>query len=86
MTPEKTKALKLVKQAHGMLAKVISMIEAGDYCPDIIQQADSVTGFMTSAKRELLAGHLNGCVMHRMHEDKDQTIKELMKIYQLTAR
>jgi len=86
MTPEKAKALKLAKQAQGMLSKVIAMIEAGEYCPNILQQADSVSGFISSVKRELLVGHLNGCVMHRMHEDKEQTIKELMKIYQLTER
>jgi len=86
LPPQKAKALKVAKQARGMLDKVIAMIEAGDYCPNIIQQADSVNGFMSSVKRELLAGHLDTCVMNRMKENKEQTIKELMKIYNLAER
>jgi DNA-binding FrmR family transcriptional regulator len=84
--PKKAKALKSAKQAQGMLAKVIDMIGQGEYCPDIIQQADSVIGFMTSVKRELLAGHLDTCVQKRMSEDKEQTIRELLKIYNLSDR
>lgn len=81
---QKTKALRVAKQARGMIDKVIAMIEADEYCPNIIQQADSVSGFMSSVKRELLAGHLDTCVMSRMKENKEQTIKELMKIYNLS--
>jgi DNA-binding FrmR family transcriptional regulator len=86
MSPKKAKALKTAKQARGMLAKVIAMIEQDEYCPNIIQQADSVTGFMSSVKRELLAGHLDTCVQKRMNENKEQTIKELLKIYNLSDR
>lgn len=86
ISPQKTKALKVAKQARGMIERVIAMIEANEYCPNIIQQADSVGGFMASVKRELLAGHLDTCVMNRMKENKEQTIKELLKIYNLTDR
>jgi len=84
ISAQKTKALRVAKQARGMIDKVIALIEADEYCPNIIQQADSVSGFMTSVKRELLAGHLDTCVMNRMKENKEQTIKELMKIYNLS--
>lgn len=86
ITPKKIKALKMAKQAQGMLAKVIAMIEEDEYCPNIIQQTDSVCGFMQSVKRELLAGHLDTCVMKRMNENKEQAIKELLKIYNLTEK
>jgi DNA-binding FrmR family transcriptional regulator len=79
------KTLKLTKQAQGTLAKVLQMMEQGEYCPDVIQQVDSVMGFLRSAKRELLAGHLDSCVMKKMKEDKGQAIKELLKIYNLSA-
>ena len=74
-SPKKTKALKTARQAQGMLVKVIDLIEQGEYCPNIIQQVDSVIGFMTSVKRELLAGHLDSCVQKRMSENKEQTIR-----------
>ena len=79
------KTLKLTKQAQGTLAKVLQMMEQGEYCPDVIQQVDIVMGFLRSAKRELLAGHLDSCVMKKMKEDKGQAIKELLKIYNLSA-
>jgi DNA-binding FrmR family transcriptional regulator len=78
------KHMKLAKQAQGTLAKVVSMLERGEYCPDVIQQVDSVGGFLKTLKRELLAGHLDACVMKKMHENKQQTIKELIKIYNLS--
>lgn len=82
--PSQTKALKLAKQAQGTLAKVLAMIEADEYCPDIIQQVDSVGGFLKSAKRELLAGHLDTCTADKLRANKPAVIKELLKIYNLS--
>jgi DNA-binding FrmR family transcriptional regulator len=80
---KKDKALKLAKQARGTLETVIAMIEENAYCPEIIQQADSVIGLLRSVERELLAGHLDTCAMARMRENKSEAIRELMKIYRL---
>lgn len=57
-----SKAMKSTKQAQGMLEKVIAMIEQEEDCPAIIQQIDSVNGFLGSVQRELLAKHLKTCV------------------------
>ena len=82
-TQNSSKALKLNKQASGTLTKVISMIETNEYCPEIIQQIDSVIGLLKSSKKELLAGHLDHCLIRRLSEDKEKTITELLKIYKL---
>jgi DNA-binding FrmR family transcriptional regulator len=84
MSISKTKSLKLAKQARGTLDKVISMIEDGKYCPDIIQQADSVAGLLKSVRRELLAGHLDTCAVHELKTNKEKAVKELLKIYNLS--
>jgi len=81
---KKAKSLKLAKQARGTIEKVIAMIESDAYCPDIIQQADSATGLLKTVKKELLAGHLDTCAIHRLKENKDQAIAELLKIYNLS--
>lgn len=81
---QKTKALKCAKQAHGTLATVAAMITADRYCPEIIQQVDSVIGLLQTVKRELLAGHLDTCVVHQMKENKKKAIDELIKIYNLS--
>lgn len=83
-SPTKKKTLLLAKQAYGTASKVITMIESDEYCPDIIQQVDSVCGLLKSVKRELLAGHLDSCVANRMKTDKAGAIKELLKIYNLS--
>ena len=84
LTVNKSKALKLTKQAAGTLAKVLKTIEENRYCPEIIQQVDSVRGLLISAKRELLTGHLDSCLPTKIKENKKETIEELMKIYNLS--
>jgi len=80
----KVKSLKCAKQAQGTLNKVAEMIETDRYCPEIIQQVDSIIGLLKTAKRELLAGHLDTCVIHQMKENKQKAIDELIKIYNLS--
>lgn len=84
ISDQKKKALKCTKQALGTLNKVLEMIESGKYCPEVIQQVDSVVGLLKSTKRELLAGHLDTCVAHKIQENKKQAIEELLKIYNLS--
>ncbi len=81
---KKVKAIKLAKQAQGTLAKVVSMIDEDKYCPEIIQQIDSVNGLLKTVKRELLAGHLDTCAIEQLKNDKEAAIKELIKIYNLS--
>jgi DNA-binding FrmR family transcriptional regulator len=81
---KKAKALRMAKQAQGTLAKVLKMIEEDIYCPDIIQQTDSVIGLLKSVKCELLAGHLDTCATKNLKENKEKAIQELIKIYNLS--
>lgn len=84
LSPKKVKVSKLVKQAQGTLNKVAEMIEADRYCPEIMQQVDSVLGLLKTAKRELLAGHLDHCVADQLSQNKQKAINELLKIYNLS--
>lgn len=81
LTQQKKQALLAAKKARGTLEKVITMITEDQYCPDIIQQLDAVTGLLTSSKRTLLKGHLDHCLAVQLKKDKDQTVKELLEIY-----
>ena len=84
ISTNKAKSLKCAKQAQGTLNKISEMIEADRYCPEVIQQVDSVIGLLKTAKRELLVGHLDTCVAHQMTENKKKAIVELIKIYNLS--
>jgi len=84
MTPDKQKAKRLIIQASGTIEKIQTMIETDVYCPEIIQQVDSVLGMVHAARIELLRGHLSHCLADRLKTNKDQTIEELIKIYKLS--
>lgn len=84
LSPQSKKSLKLARQAQGTLTKVIAMIEEGAYCPEIIQQTDSVAGLLKSVRKELLMGHLNTCALNELRENKSEAVKELMKIYNIS--
>lgn len=83
LSAKKAKSLKLARQAQGTLTKVITMIESDAYCPEIIQQADSVSGLLKSLRKELLAGHLDTCALNQLKTNKSEAVKELMKIYDI---
>ena len=69
----------------GTLAKVNQMIEDDAYCPDVIQQVDAAIGLLRRAKRELLAGHLDHCLEHKLKENKQKAVQELLKLYNLSS-
>lgn len=85
LPPNKAKSLKAVKQAHGTVGKIVSMVEEDRYCPEIIQQVDSVIGLLKRTKKELLTGHLDTCIEHQLKADKKKAITELLKIFNLSA-
>lgn len=77
------KARKVINMASGSLAKIPMMVDENRYCPDIIQQIDSVIGLLHSARKELLKGHLDSCIVEQLKSDKDGAVKELLKIYNM---
>lgn len=78
-----SKSIKLVNMAGGSLAKISAMIEEKRYCPEVIQQVDSIIGLLHSVRKEILKGHLESCLAERLKTDKDGSIKELLKIYNM---
>ncbi len=78
-----SKAVKLINMSNGSLLKVSAMIADNRYCPDVIQQIDSVIGLLHSSRKELLKGHLESCVAEQIKNDKEGAVKELLKIYNM---
>ncbi|MCC7304554.1 metal-sensitive transcriptional regulator [bacterium] len=77
------KARKVINMAIGSVAKIPEMVDDGRYCPEVIQQIDSVIGLLHSARKELLKGHLESCLAEQLKTDKEGSIKELLKIYNM---
>ena len=77
------KARKVINMAIGSVTKIPQMVDENRYCPEVIQQIDSVVGLLHSARKELLKGHLESCLAERLKTDKEGSIKELLKIYNM---
>lgn len=86
MKLEKYKTQITLKKTQGTLTKITTMIDDDRYCPEIIQQIDAAIGLLRSARRQLLENHLNHCLEHKLHENKKQTIEELLKLYNLGGK
>ena len=80
---ENLKAKKVINMAVGSISTLPQMVEAKNYCPEIIQQIDSVIGLLKSARTALLRGHLDSCITERLQSDKEGAVKELLKIYNM---
>jgi len=86
-TNHKEKALVSFKKAHSLTAKIINMIENGEYCINIMQQNLAVIGLLRSAHEMLMENHLNSCfknaIASRNEKKKQQMIEEILKVTKL---
>ena len=62
-----------LKRAHGHLASVIAMIEAGRPCVDLAQQIHAVEKAVSNAKRELIQDHMEHCLTEGMTSPSDDS-------------
>lgn len=72
-------ALLNFKKAQSHVAKIISMIEAGEYCIDIMQQNLAVIGLLRSAHQLLMEGHLNTCFKTAMATSNEKRKQEMVE-------
>lgn len=71
-----------LKIARGHLEKVISMIEADDYCIDVMHQMQAVESGLKETGNVLLENHLKSCVADAISKDrKDEAIAEIMQVF-----
>ena len=74
--------LHRLKIAKGHLAKVINMVEHGEYCIDVIHQSQAVQRGLQEVDGVVLENHLQGCVSDAIRKGKDKAvIKELMNVF-----
>jgi DNA-binding FrmR family transcriptional regulator len=87
MITQKEKTLINFKKAQSLIAKIVKMIEDGDYCIDIMQQNLAVIGLLKSAHQMLMEGHLNTCFKKAMEtkneKRKQEMIQEILKVTKL---
>ena len=66
---------------------VIRMVEADQYCVDILKQSYAVERALKAFEAALLEGHLAGCVPTGFKEGRDdEMIRELGELFQLARK
>ena len=87
MTTQKEKTLINFKKAQSLIPKIIKMVEANEYCIDIMQQNSAVIGLLKSAHQMLMENHLNTCfkkaMLTRNEKKKQEMIQEILRVTKL---
>jgi DNA-binding FrmR family transcriptional regulator len=87
MKDTKQKTLINFKKAQSLTNKIIKMIEADEYCINIMQQNLAVLGLLRSAHQMLMENHLNTCFKKAMatrnEKRKQEMIDEILKVTKL---
>ena len=80
-TSTKHTLLHRLKITRGHLDKVISMVENGDYCVDVIHQSLAVQSALKKIDRVILKNHMESCVADEIRKgNTKEVIDEVMKV------
>lgn len=75
--------LTRMKIARGHLDRVISMVESGHYCIDVIHQSMAVQAALKQTDELILKNHMQTCVAEEIRKgNADEVIEEVMKVMQ----
>ncbi|OQX21778.1 MAG: hypothetical protein BWK75_02405 [Candidatus Altiarchaeales archaeon A3] len=89
-TSGKRKTLVNFKKAQSSISKIMEMVEANEYCIDIMQQNLAVIGLLRSAHQMLMENHLNTCFKSAMasknEKRKQEMVKEILEVTKLFNR
>ena len=84
MMADRKKVEPLLRTARGQLDGVLKMIEDNRNCTDIMMQLQAVESLVHKALREVLCGHLSGCVQDAFEtgdqNEREQKIAEIIKL------
>lgn len=71
-----------LKIARGHIDKVITMMENGEYCIDILTQSQAVQAQLREVDVIVLQKHLAECVADAMtHGHKSEAVEEVVKVF-----
>ena len=87
MPGQKNDVLKRLAYIEGHLQGIRRMVEADQYCVDILKQTYAVKRAIDKLEGVLMQGHLNGCVRTGFQEGRDEEmIGELAELFDLSRR
>lgn len=75
-----------LSRIEGQVRGVKRMVESEAYCVDILTQVAAIQSALNGFNKELLANHINTCVVKDIKDGKEDTIDELLKVLQKLMR
>jgi uncharacterized protein len=75
--------IRRLKQAHGHIGGILTMLAEGRPCADLAQQLQAVESVIRSAKRTLIHDHMEHCIADAAKLDgasTDQALREFKSI------
>jgi DNA-binding FrmR family transcriptional regulator len=79
---QQKKLLNRLSRIEGQIRGIKGMIEKDAYCADVLVQSAAVNSAINSFNRELLASHINSCVVRDIRNGDDKVVEELMELLQ----
>lgn len=79
---ERKKLIHRLNRIEGQIRGIRGMVEKDEYCADILIQSAAVSAAVNAFNKELLAGHIRGCVARDIRDGKDEVIDELVATLQ----
>lgn len=77
---EKQALINRLNRIEGQIRGIRAMVENDRYCADIITQVAAANAALGSFNRELLASHINSCVVEDIRQGKDGATQELISL------
>lgn len=82
--------LKRLKTIEGHLRGIIRMVEADEYCIDVIRQIQAVDGALNKVSTQILENHLNSCVITAIKgnnaKEREKVLKEITEVFEMSAK
>lgn len=69
-----------LKRIEGQIRGLRGMVEADAYCPDILVQSAAAAAALAAFNRELLARHIETCVVQDIKDGREEVVDELVKV------
>ena len=79
---EKKKLISRLRRIEGQIRGIEKMVEEDMYCTDIFIQVSAATSALNSFNKELLMGHIKGCVVEDIKNGKEESVDEVCSMIQ----
>ena len=83
MRADKERISRLLKTARGQLDGILKMVEADKYCIDIVNQILASDAILRKTLKEVMHGHIQGCVYDAFNLDEKERELKITEIIQI---